>query len=296
MLQLAGKLSLGICLMIFSLQSSGQELYDIFESYNTAINKTRNKALLSAEQWTKPDKEKSRLTKKDYFNTRGLPDSIVFFEGRAAGNRFLFHYDENDRVALITGTVYQTPIRNEFEYTDDHRIIHTYIRPEDSFVLFQTKHTIFKAGKPALEYTIEGLSKDTSEIIYYNENGKEQYAKSDLGDEFIREQVFEWNEDNTRLTIFELREGDRELTEIRYYDTKGNLLKRMETDDITLIASFEYDEESKMTTSSYFTYKNNYVYDEKGYLKAIHSENVIKESIDENSPEFVQIEFKYQFR
>lgn len=296
MLRLAGKLSLGICLMIFSLQSSGQELYDIFESYNTEANKTRNKALLSAEQWTKPDKEKSRLTKKDYFNTRGLPDSIVFFEGRAAGNRFLFHYDENDRVVLITGTVYQTPIRNEFEYRADHRIIHTYLRSEDSFVLFQTKHIIFKAGKPALEYTIEGLSKDTSEIIYYNENGKEQYARSDLGDEFIREQVFEWNEENTRVDIFELREGKRELTGIHYYDTKGNLLKKMESDGTSLLAAFEYDEENRMTRSAYFAYVNNYMYDEKGYLKAIHSENVIKESIDKNLPELVQIEFKYRFR
>ena len=108
----------------------------------------------------------------DYFNTRGLPDSIVFFEGKAAGNRFLFHYDESDQVALISGAVYQTPIRNELEYTDEYCIIHTYIRPEDSFV--STQHTIFKAGKPALEYTIEGLSKDTSEIIYYNKKGKVQ--------------------------------------------------------------------------------------------------------------------------
>lgn len=296
MLKLAGKLSLGICLMIFSFQSSGQELYDIFESYNTAANKTRNKALLSAEQWRKSDKEKSRLTKREYFNARGLPDSIIFFDGRTTGDRFLFNYDENYQVTAISATVYGTQVKNEFVYTDDHRIIHTYVRPEDSFVLSETKYTIYKAGKPALEYTIEGLSKDTSEIIYYNENGKEQYAKSDLGDEFIREQVFEWNEDNTMLTIFELREGDRELTEIRYYDTRGNLLKRMKADGTSLLASFEYDEENKMTISSFFTYKNNYVYDEKGYLKAIHSENVVKESIDKNLPEFVQIEIKYQFR
>lgn len=296
MWRLAGKLSLGVWLMIFSLQSYGQELYDIFESYNTEANKTRNKALLSAEQWTKTDKGKSRLIRRDYFNARGLPDSIVFFDGRATGDRFLFNYDENYQVTLITATVYGTRVKNEFEYRGDHRIIHTYLSPEDSFVLFQTKHILLKAGKPALEYTIEGLSKDTSEIIYYNENGKEQYAKSDLGDEFIREQVFEWNKENTRVDIFELREGKRELTEIHCYDTKGNLLKKMEADGVTLSASFEYDEENKMTRSAYFAYVNNYVYDEQGYLKAIHSENVIKKSIDKNLPEFVQVEFKYRFR
>lgn len=295
-MKLAGKLSLGICMMNFSLQSSGQELYELFESYNTEANKSRNKALLSAEVWRKPGNEKSRLTRKEYFNARGLPDSIVFFDGKAAGNRLLFYYDEKDRVILISGTIYLTQIRNEFEYREDHHIIHTYFRPEDSFMLMQTRHVILKTGKPALEYTIEGLNKDTSEVIHYNENGKEHYAKSNLGDDFIREQFFEWNEDNSRVAIFELREGKRELTEIRYYDTKGNLLKRMEADDTALVAGFEYDEESKMTASAYFTYKNNYVYDERGYLKTIHSESIVKESVDENSPELVLFEFKYQFR
>ncbi len=285
-----------VCLLGLLMPAYGQELYELFESYNTVSNKTRNKALLSTEVWMSANGAKSILTKKEYFNSRGLPDSIVLFDDGATGCRYLFHYDEKDRVVRISGNEYAIRKRNEFIYMDDHRTIHSYISSGDSLTLFRTKHNIFKAGKPIRDFTLDGSSKDTIELIYYNESGKKQYAKYQSRDGFIRAYTFDWNEDDTRAVTFELDKGKRILNEICYYDTKGNLLKRMEADNVTLVAGFEYDKESKMITSTFSSYKNDYVYDEKGYLKTIRSENVIQSSIDKNLPELIQLYFKHQFR
>lgn len=284
-----------VCLLGLLMPACGQELYELFETYNTVPNKTRNKALLSTEVWMSPDGERSLLTKKEYFNSRGLPDSIVLF-GDVTDSWYSFHYDKKDRVVLISGDEYGIRKRNEFIYMDDHRTIHTYISSGDSLVLFRTKHNILKAGKPVRDFTIDGFSKDIIELIHYNERGKKQYTKYKSRDGFIREYIFDWNEDNTRAVTFEWDKGKRILNEICYYDTIGNLLKRMEPDNVTLVAGFEYDKEGKMTTSSFSSYKNDYLYDEKGYLKTIRSENVIKSSIDKNLPELIQLYFKHQFR
>jgi len=272
----------------------GQELYKVFAQYNTPEHKAQNKQLLYSEQWMKFEKQKAQLITKEYFNLQGLPDSILFFdEEKNIDNRVQFNYDEKGRIALISGATHGPLAKNEFEYINERQTIYVYLGDTD--ILFRIKHIVLKNEMPLVAYTIDPATKDTTELIRYNKNGKQVYSMDRFGADHL-EQVFEWNEDNTKVNIFKIEGEDRKLEETHFYNSRGNLLKRVGANEQKILSSFTYDDDGKVTESFSFIYKNTYFYNNRGYLVKTLAENLVKEAIDKNLPEFIETEYKYQFR
>ncbi len=292
------KYALVMFLMCSSFNSFSYDFYKIFDEYNTTEHKLKNRMIASCEQWIKLEKRKPLLIKKTYFNKIGLPDSVLAFdENSNISDRLYFSYDRNGKIHSILGTAQGIYLKNEFEYLEDNNtIIKVYLKLDDEFILFYTKYFVFKNGKPFEQYRIGALENDTTEYLLFNESGKELYARNMFYANNVAEQFWEWDEDMLHTEIFELDGGNKKLIETIEFDAKGNALKKMEPKRNTPSFYSVFDTEGKMIESFSFAYKTIYKYNAQGYLTEEIAENIFKESIDKNLPEFVTMEYKYHFR